>query len=177
MRPDRLAWVAVCTAACLPYLRTVSDYFIQDDFGVVQLLARKPWSTFPRWFTLPWMEDIWGYIPDEIRPFPALSYQITSLPGAAVPDGHHLLNIALHAVNGLLVLAIGRAAAGLTLVGASGAALAFVLLPVGAESVAWITGRVDSMPTLFYLASFLAYALWRQDSSGSSRLYVWSLAW
>jgi hypothetical protein len=33
----------------------------------------------------------------------------------------------------------------------------FVLLPIRPESVAWITGRVDSLPTLFYFASFLLY--------------------
>jgi hypothetical protein len=37
-----VAVAAVCLAACLPYLRTISDYFVQDDFGVVQLLAQKP---------------------------------------------------------------------------------------------------------------------------------------
>jgi hypothetical protein len=43
------------------------------------------------------------------------------------------------------------------------AALVFVLLPAQAESVAWITGRVDSMPAFFYLASFLAWMRWRTD--------------
>jgi hypothetical protein len=174
---ERSAAIAVCLAACLPYLRTVTDYFVQDDFGVVQLLASKPWSTFPRWFTMPWMEDIWGYTPDEIRPFPALSYQLTALWGAGAPYGHHLLNIALHALNGLLVLRIARRAAHLSLAASTAAAIVFVLLPVDAESVAWITGRVDSMPTLFYLASFLAYVDSRKatDSVDRSRRFAWSL--
>jgi hypothetical protein len=175
-RVERIAWLVICAAACLPYLRTVSDYFVQDDFGVVQLLARKPWTTFPRWFTMPWMEDIWGYTPDEIRPFPALSYQITALWGVAAPQGHHLLNIVLHAINGLLVFEIARAAAGLRVASALVAAVAFVLLPVDAESVAWITGRVDSLPAAFYLASFLAYVLWLKAPQGN-RLYGWSLIW
>ena len=178
VRPRRLAVLAVCLAACVPYLRTISDYFVQDDFGVVQLLAGKPWSTFPRWFTMPWMEDIWGYIPDEIRPFPALSYQVTALWGRGAPEGHHLLNIALHAANALLVLALARSAGGLGVGGAAVAGTAFGLLPVAAESVAWITGRVDTMPTLFYVASFIAYVQWRQTSSErSGRLYAWSLGW
>jgi hypothetical protein len=174
---ERTAAIATCLAACLPYLRTVPDYFVQDDFGVVQLLGQKPWTTFPWWFVMPWMENIWGYTPDEIRPFPALSYQITALWGKAAPEGHHILNIALHALNGLLVLAIARAAAGLTLAGATVAALTFVLLPLDAESVAWITGRVDSMPTLFYLASFLAYVRWRQRTTASNRDYKLSIVW
>ena len=171
----RAALVVVCLAACLPYLRTIPDYFVQDDFGGMQLIAAKPWHTFPRWFTMPWMEFIWGYTPDEIRPFTALSYQITSSPGPSVPDGHHLLNIALHAGNALLVLAIALAGARLTWMGATTAALIFALLPLGAESVAWITGRVDSLPAFFYLLSFYAYVRWR--NTGRAKLYVWSLVW
>src|ERR671911_1746163 len=90
-----LAIAAVALAAVLPYLRTIPDYFVQDDFGGMQLLAAKPWHTFPRWFTMPWMEFIWGYTPDEIRPFTALSYQLSDLGRGDLPHGHHVLNIAL----------------------------------------------------------------------------------
>jgi hypothetical protein len=173
----RLALVAVCAAACLPYLRTIPDYFVQDDFGGMQLIASKPWHTFPRWFTMPWMENIWRYTPDEIRPFTALSYQITALGQPAEPGGHHVLNIAVHAGNAVFVLLIARAAAGLSLGGATAAALVFALLPLGAESVAWITGRVDSLPAFFYLLSFYVYVLWRARGTASPRLYWWSLAW
>ena len=164
----------VVLAACVPYLSTIDDYFLQDDFGVVQLMARRSWTMFFRWFTMPWMEDIWMYTPDEIRPFVALTYVITSWGGAGSPVAHHLLNIAMHAVNGVLVLQLSRTVAGLPRVPALVAALAFVLLPVQVESVAWITGRVDSMPTLFYLAAFLAYARWR---AGATAAYWWALAW
>ena len=173
----RLAIVLVCLAACLPYLRTIPDYFVQDDFGGMQLIAAKPWSTFPRWFTMPWMEFIWGYTPDEIRPFTALSYQITAGWDASAPEGHHLLNIVLHAANAVLVMAIARSAAGLTLWGGAIAGTLFAILPLGAESVAWITGRVDSLPAFFYLLSFHAYVRWRRTGSSASAPYVWSLIW
>jgi hypothetical protein len=168
-----IPWVLVGLAAMLPYLVTIDDYFVRDDFGVVQLLAQKPFSYFPRWFASSWMDEIWGYVPDEVRPFPALSYQLTALGGTLSPFLHHALNILIHAANGLLVLAIARRAAALGTTAATFAAVVFVLLPVHAESVAWITGRVDSMPALFYLAAFLAYVRFRQE--GSRRLYVWSL--
>lgn len=171
-----LAAVLVVLAAVVPYLSTLHNYFVQDDFGVVALLSSKPATYFPRWFTSNWMDHIWGYTPDEIRPFPAVSYQLTSLWGATTPTAHHALNIAFHAVNGLLVLALGLAAAGLSLPGATVAALVFVALPVQSESVAWITGRVDSMPTLAYLASFLCWVRWRADEGQRGR-YGWALAW
>lgn len=165
-----LAVLAICAAGAVPYLTTLDDYFIRDDFGVVQLLAGKPLGYFPAWFYTSWMENIWGYLPDEVRPFPAVSYQLTALGGAASPVAHHALNVALHAANGLLVFATALLVVRLRLWTAALAAVMFVLLPSQAESVAWITGRVDSMPTFFYLASFLCYALWRDaDHRGSPR--------
>jgi hypothetical protein len=158
------AGLIVCLVACAAYASTVNAYFLNDDFGVVALLAGKPATYFPRWFVTSWMDTIWGYNPDEIRPFPALSYQLTAFPNAASPVAHHLLNIVIHAANGLLVLALARTAIGLSVQAAAIAALVFVLLPVQAESVAWITGRVDSLPALFYLGSVLAYVRWRQTS-------------
>jgi hypothetical protein len=168
-----LAALAVCAAAVLPYLGTVDDYFIRDDFGVVQLLAGKPPGYFPTWFHTSWMENIWGYLPDEVRPFPAVSYQLTAIGGAASPLAHHVLNIALHAANGLLVFAVALLVVKVRLWCAALAGMIFVVLPSQAESVAWITGRVDSMPALFYIASFLCYALWRER--GGWRLYAASV--
>ena len=129
---------------------------------------RSPARTFPRWFASSWMDEIWGYVPDEVRPFPALSYQLTALGGPVSPLLHHALNILIHAANGLLVMAIAMRAAALGVRAAAFAGLVFVLLPVHAESVAWITGRVDSMPALFYLASFLAYVRSRQRGVAAS---------
>ncbi len=166
-------WVVVFVAAVLPYLPTINDYFVRDDFGVVQLLAQKPLSYFPKWFASSWMDEIWAYVPDEVRPFPALSYQLTALGGPVSPLLHHALNILIHAANGLLVMAIAMRAAALGVHAAAFAGLVFVLLPVHAESVAWITGRVDSMPALFYLASFLTYV--RSQQRASRHLYAWSL--
>lgn len=168
-RARLISQAVVVVAACLPYLSTVHDYFVQDDFGVVMLLSRKAWTTFPQWFTMPWMEDIWGYVPDEIRPFPALSYQITAAWGAASPEAHHIFNIAMHAANALLVLAIARSVAGVGPIAAVFSAVTFAVLPAQAESVAWITGRVDSMPAFFYLATFLAYAQWRAVGQQAGR--------
>jgi hypothetical protein len=152
-----IAAAAVVVAAVVFYAPTIHDYFLQDDFGVVGLFSQRSLAYFPRWFVSPWTEDVWGYVPDEIRPFPAASYVIASWFGAAAPEPNHVLNITLHGVNGLLVMWIAEAAAGLALVPAMFAGLVFVLLPIQAESVAWVTGRVDSLPTFFYFASFLLY--------------------
>ncbi len=167
-----VARLVVCVVACAAYATTIPAYFLNDDFGVVALLSAKPATYFPRWFVTSWMDTIWGFYPDEIRPFPAVSYQLTALAGAGSPILHHLLNVAIHAVNGLLVLALARSAVGLGPIAAAVAALVFILLPVQTESVAWITGRVDSLPALFYLGSVLAWVRWRQGA----RSYLVALA-
>jgi hypothetical protein len=161
-RTSKWIVLAVVLAASVPWVFNVSDYFLQDDFGVVQLFAKRPWTMFPRWFVMPWTEDIWGYTPDEIRPFVALTYQLTGKWNPARPELHHLFNVGLHVVNALLVMAIARSAIGLSAAAAAVAAVIFAILPGQVETVVWITGRVDSMPTLFYLATFLAYVRWRQ---------------
>lgn len=171
--PTILVILAICLAASLPYLSTIDNYFAQDDFGVVQLLAGKPASYFPRWFTTTWMDGIWGFIPDEIRPFPAVTYQFTAWWGAGSPVANHVVNIAFHVANGLLVFAVARVVTGLGLVPAAFAALVFVLMPVQAESVAWITGRVDTVPAVFYIASFLLYAWWRRGGETPGTRHVW----
>jgi hypothetical protein len=169
------AALVVCLAASLPYVSSSANYFVNDDFGVVQLLSQKPPLYFPKWFVTSWMDDIWGDPQDEIRPFPAVTYQLAALWGATSPVANHLTNIAFHAANALLVLALARAAAGLGLIAATYAALVFAILPLHAESVVWITGRVDTIPALFFLASFLAYAEWRRRGAASARLYLSSL--
>ena len=163
-----IAAAAIVVAACALYAPAIDDYFVQDDFGVVSLFSQRSLAYIPRWFVTPWTEDIWGYVPDELRPFPAASYVIASWFGASAPEPNHVMNIALHAINGLLVMWIAESAAGLSLLPASAAGVLFVLLPIQAESVAWITGRVDSLPTLFYFASFLLYV--RSVHSGGVRL-------
>lgn len=172
----RARWlpVAVVVAACLPYWFTLHNYFVQDDFGVVQLFANRPWTMFPRWFMGPWTENIWGYTPDEIRPFVAFTYQLTGSWNPARPELHHLFNIVLHAGNALLVMAIARTVIALSPLGAMFAGIIFAVLPGQAESVAWVTGRVDSMPAFFYLATFFMYARWRQTHHWSA--YATALA-
>ena len=58
--------VVVLVAGAL-YAPTIHDYFLQDDFGVVSLFSQRSLSYFGRWFVMPWTEDIWGYVPDELR--------------------------------------------------------------------------------------------------------------
>jgi hypothetical protein len=167
--------LAVCLAASLPYVSSTGNYFVNDDFGVVQLLSQKPPLYFPTWFVTSWMDDIWGATQDEIRPFPAVTYQLAAFWGPTSTLANHVMNVAVHAANALLVLAIARTVAGVGVVASTCAALVFAVLPLHAESVVWITGRVDTIPAVFFLGSFLTYALWRRGDVKATRLYLCSL--
>lgn len=73
------------------------------------------------------------------------------------PGAHHLVNVALHVVNTILLLVVlGR------LTGRYGpsswVAALFALHPLHVESVAWISERKDVLSTFFWLLTIWAYA-------------------
>ena len=69
---------------------------------------------------------------------------------------HHLVNVALHAVNCVLLLVVLRRMTGQLWPSLLVAAL-FALHPLRVESVAWVTGRKDVLSGLFFMLTLLAY--------------------
>ena len=172
--PTAIAAVAVCLAATVPFLSTLGVYFLGDDFGLIHLFSRKPSLHWLTLFTRPWTEVIYGSRADELRPMVALSYQIDWMAGGVLPQAYHVSSIVFHMINSLLVLWIARGVVRLGLVASAFAALLFAVMSVHVETVAWISGRADSIPALFYLSALIAYARWRQ--TGRLRIYGVSLA-
>ena len=72
------------------------------------------------------------------------------------PGPHHLVNVALHALNALLVLALFARLTGSTAAAFLGAAL-FAWHPLRVESVAWASERKDVLCALFFLAAVHAH--------------------
>jgi hypothetical protein len=74
------------------------------------------------------------------------------------PAGHHLLNVALHCANAVLLFALFYALTRQLWLGAT-IAFCFALHPLHVESVAWVTERKDVLSGFFGLLALLAY--WR----------------
>lgn len=161
-----LAVTAVTWAAVAPAWSTLPKFFIGDDMGLVQQFSDRPWWYVLTLFTAPW-QTAYGTVPDELRPMVALSYQFDSIWGATNPLGYHVTNVVLHAACALLVFAVARWVGRLPIAAAGAAGVLFGVMTVHHEVVGWISGRADSIPTLFFLATILCYALWREGRGGA----------
>jgi len=72
------------------------------------------------------------------------------------PAGHHLVNVALHGANAVLLLALIVGLTGQIWLGAA-IAMCFAVHPLHVESVAWVTERKDVLSGFFALFALLAY--------------------
>lgn len=140
---------------------TLSGYFVGDDFGYVARFHELPLKEWPKLFVGSWAGDMWGFQLRELRPMTALSFMIDARLWGGNATGFRVANLGLHALCAVLVGWLAWRAAGRTLACGIAAAVAFALHPAHAEPVQWITGRVDVLTTLFYLAGFAAFVRFR----------------
>lgn len=77
------------------------------------------------------------------------------------PQGHHLVNVALHATNALLLFLLFCWITGYIWRSFFVAAI-FALHPVHVESIAWIAERKDLLSSFFGLLTLFAYVNWTQ---------------
>jgi hypothetical protein len=157
----------VATLVSLPSLR---GSFLADDLGYLHLFHAKPLSSFLRLGDIS--EGIWGFALDEMRPLFALTYKLDYLFHGMNEPGYHLTNLLIHGLCAVLVVLTAVAAGGRSWAAVL-AGVFFAVAPVHSEPISWITGKVDSLPTAFYLAAFLFYQWYR--AKGSRAAYVLAL--
>ena len=91
------------------------------------------------------------------HPLTTLSHMLDCQIFGVKPTGHHLVNIVIHALNGVLVFGVLRKMTG-SLWRSFFVAAIFALHPLRVESVAWVSERKDVLSVLFSLLTILAYA-------------------
>ncbi len=169
----RLYLLAAGVAAItfLVYLSCLRNEFVlwDDDAYIVDnpFIRSFDWS-FLKWAFFKFYAYNW-------HPLTWISHALDYAVWGLNPLGHHLSNIALHAMDTFLVVVL--AAKLLTaprsaehpldvrsvLVAAGVTGLLFGLHPVHVESVAWVSERKDVLSGLFFLGCLLLYADYARD--------------
>lgn len=158
MRHPALLATAVALAAYLPSLGGAFQF---DDYNVI-----VNYPTVHSWGTLA--ERAGG----GVRALLKASYTLNWTLGESAL-GFHLVNMALHAFNTVLLYRIGRSLFEKTPGAAFVAALLFALHPAQTEAVTYISGRSSSLMACFYLAALLLYL---KGNPWSAVLFVFALA-
>lgn len=165
------AWV-LAAVAFLVYLPSFGGVFQFDDFNVI-----VNYPTVHSWPAL--VEGLGG----GVRPLLKASYALNWSLGPG-ESGFHLFNIAVHALNAVLLFLIGRRLcerwfgerdAARYGGAALAAALLFALHPAQTEAVTYVSGRSVSLAASFYLGALLVY-LRGGHWSVSSLLFVLAAA-
>ena len=162
----------VALAAVLPFLGTLGNEPVLDD-GWAALDNPLVWKlgNVGRIF-----QELYGYAGDPTvrgpyRPLTTLSYALNWAVHGRWTPGFHAVNVALHALASLMVLAVARrlfkAAADAGQVQrwerpALLAALLFALHPCHVEAVATIFGRTEPLSALLALAALRLALGWRE---------------
>ena len=143
-----LGGLAIVLMVLAAYAPAVHGGFVWDDDTYV---TRNPLLTAPDglhriWFTTD--------SPSQYFPLVYTAFRAERSLWGLDPVGYHVVNILLHIANSLLLWLILRR---LRIPGAWLAAAIWAVHPVNVESVAWITERKNTLSTLFYLLTILAY--------------------
>lgn len=152
-----LAALAVALLPVVVYLPSLANGFVWDDRQLIvenDSLTRNgaTWHAFTKDF---WESEEQTGTSDYYRPIVTLSYILDRSLFGLEPAGYHRTNVLIHAgVAGLLFLLLTDFGVSLW-TAALGAGL-FAVHPALTESVAWISGRTDSLAVLLMLGCLLA---------------------
>lgn len=102
-------------------------------------------------------------------PFTLLSYAFDYQAWHFNAFGYHLTSLIIHLLNAALVFGLISYLTGEWAVGFS-VALLFGIHPVQIESVVWVAERKNVLSSLFFLAAFFFYALFRNRGKGEKGL-------
>lgn len=162
----------------LLFVNTISNGFVFDDESVVENnLSIREISNIPKFFTGD--EGFHKVIGRYYRPVVSATYTIDYFFWKLNPTGYHLTNIIIHLVSVLLLFRILIILSEKYKYGLQASfigALIFAVHPIHTEAVSWISGRTDSLCTLFFFAAFIYYIKYaEQDKEKNNKFLLLSL--
>jgi len=164
MKP-KYCYIIIAVFSFLVFYNTLSNDFVFDDESVVQgYEAIRNLNSIPKFFTA--QEGFHKVIGNYYRPVVYTSYTIDYAIWGLNPKGFHLTNNLVNLIASLFLFGIlsqlfrkykfGILA---SLIGT----LIFTAHPVHTEAVSWVSGRTDSLVTLFFFATFYFYILYTEE--------------
>ena len=151
-QPARVACVALIAAVVAVYHRVGGFAFVFDDTGFLHdnpLVLEGLTGDGIRWALTTFSTGNW-------HPLTWLSHMLDVQLFGLNPGPHHLVNLALHALNTVLLFLVLRRLTGALWPSAFVAAL-FAVHPLHVESVAWVAERKDLLSALFWILAIGAY--------------------
>ena len=164
LRPDRKFFLLACLVLALGTLVLYSPVaqFSFVDFDDDEYVSENPVTQAGlTWQGLQWAFN--GIHVGNWHPLSWLSHELDCQLFGLHAGAHHLVNVAFHIANTLLLFALLRGLTGAAGRSAFVAAL-FAWHPLHVESVAWVAERKDVLSTFFWLLTLMAYARYANDS-------------
>ena len=150
---------AVGGTVALLHLPTVWYGFHADDF-----VMARPFSARELASTLYGSFDPTGTLGDHFRPLVTLTWAVDHWLWGVRTAGYHMTNLVLHAMAGVLLVFLLRRLR-LTASAALLGGLVWVVHPLAASSVAWVSARADCLMAVFYLSSLAGFCAPRARAS------------
>ncbi len=155
------------------YLSSLSGEFIWDD---IHFISDNTYLRSPSYLPLIMTGDVAagsGEVYNYYRPLTTVTYLFDFSFWGLNPAGYHISGILLHILVALAVYYLLRLLFKDPLL-AFIAALLYLVHPIQTETVAYISGRPDSLAALFMLACFISYL--KQQAAGSIPLIFLSIS-
>ena len=176
-------YLIIIGAGIVLFFNTLQNQFVFDDESVVQgNESIQSLSSIPKYFTAD--EGFHKVIGKYYRPIVSSTYAIDYALWKLDPYGFHITNVIIHIIACLFLFALlyeifKESKYGL--IASLAGTLIFLAHPIHTEAVSWVSGRTDSMVTVFFFASFLYYVKYvksREDKKSKDdpgRMLMWSL--
>lgn len=175
----RLAAALIAAAAVLPFAAGARGGFVYDDHPIVERnRALDPAASWKAVLALPHWNERESLVRQPYglyRPLTLATFRAQRAAHGPRPWAFRLINLLLHALNALLVLALARRLE-VPEREAVLAALAFAVLPVHAEAVSWIVGRAELLAAGFSLGTLTLAAGERRPGRLAAALALYLLA-